>query len=451
MQQQKNIAIVGSGLVGTLLAIYLKKAGHKVCVYDRNPDIRTIEFSGRSINLAISNRGWKALNQIGIDEQIKQIAVPMEKRAIHTGKNKVNFQYYGNQNEAIYSVSRGVLNRRMIDIAEGFGVDFLFEKKIWDITLATATLHIGQTEKGAWKDKQYDIIFGADGAFSRVRHRMQRQSMYNYSQEFLPIGYKELNIPPDTDRNFIMNKNSLHIWPRGEYMLSALPNLDGSFNAILFMPLEGKNSFEKLQTKEDVLLFFKQNFPDTINVMPKLIDDFFKNPTSYLITTKCFPWTYKDKVALIGDASHAIVPFYGHGMNAGFEDITILNQMIQKYQDDWKMIFKKYQEERKPNTDAIAELSYRNFMEMSSDTANNNFLLRKEIENSFSNKYPNLWQPLYRMVTFSEDLPYSKALEIGDKQKNIMNKIMKIDKIEEKWNSIEIENKIIELLSKKII
>jgi len=449
MQQKKNIAIVGSGLVGTLLAIYLKKAGHKVCVYDRNPDIRTIEFSGRSINLAISNRGWKALNQVGIADQIKLIAIPMEKRAIHTGKNKVRFQYYGKENEAIYSVSRGVLNRKMIDIAEGFGVDFFFEQKIWDVTLATATLHIGQTEKGVWKDKQYDIVFGADGAFSRVRHRMQRQSMYNYSQEFLPIGYKELNIPADTNGNFMMNKNSLHIWPRGEYMLSALPNLDGSFNAILFMPLEGKNSFEKLQTKEEVLCFFKENFPDTINVMPELTRDFFKNPTSYLITTKCFPWTYKDKVALIGDASHAIVPFYGHGMNAGFEDITILNKMMQKYQDDWEMIFKKYQEERKPNTDAIAELSYRNFMEMSSDTANDNFLLSKEIEKSFSDKHPDLWQPLYRMVTFSEDLTYSKVLEIGDKQKNIMDEIMKIDKIEEKWNSTEIENKIIELLNKE--
>jgi len=449
MQQKKNIAIVGSGLVGTLLAIYLKKAGHNVCVYDRNSDIRTIEFSGRSINLAISNRGWKALSQIGIADKIKQIAVPMEKRAIHTGKDKVNVQYYGKENEAIYSVSRGVLNRKMIDIAEGFGVDFLFEQKIWDVTLATATLHIGQTEKGAWKDKQYDIVFGADGAFSRIRHRMQRQSMYNYSQEFLPIGYKELNIPSDTNGNFIMDKNSLHIWPRGKYMLSALPNLDGSFNAILFMPLEGENSFEKLQTKKDVLRFFKENFPDTINVMPKLVDDFFKNPTSYLITTKCFPWTYKDRVALIGDASHAIVPFYGHGMNAGFEDVTVLNQMMQKYQNDWEMIFKKYQEERKPNTDAIAELSYRNFVEMSSHTADDNFLLRKEIEKLFSDKYPDLWQPLYRMVTFSEDLTYSKALEIGDKQKNIMDKIMKIDKIEEKWDSKAVESKIIELLSEK--
>jgi len=446
MQKQKNIAIVGSGLVGTLLAIYLKKAGHKVSVYDRSPDIRTIEFSGRSINLAMSDRGWRALEYIGIADEIKEIAIPMEKRAIHIGENPVNFQYYGKEGEAIYSISRGVLNRKMIDMAEGFGVEFFFEQKVWDVTLSTATLHIGETEREEWKDVNFDIVFGADGAFSRVRHRMQRQSMFNYSQEFLSIGYKELNIPATANGDFIIDKNSLHIWPRGEYMLSALPNLDGSFNAILFMPFEGENSFEKLKTTEGVQRFFQEKFPDTIEVMPKLIEDFFKNPTSYLVTMRCFPWTYKDKVALIGDASHAIVPFYGHGMNAGLEDITILNQMMQKYGDDWEMIFKEYEKERKPNADAIAELSYRNFMEMSSDTADENFLLRKKIEKLFSEKYSELWQPLYSMVTFSSDKTYNEALQIGDKQKDIMDQVMQMENISEKWDSLEVENKILELL-----
>ncbi len=446
MQKQKNIAVVGSGLVGTLLAIYLKKAGHKVSVYDRSPDIRTIQFSGRSINLAMSDRGWRALEYIGIADQIKQIAIPMEKRAIHVGENPVNFQYYGKEGEAIYSISRGVLNRKMIDLAESFGVEFFFEQRVWDVTLSTATLHIGQTERGAWKDIGFDMVFGADGAFSRVRHRMQRQSMYNYSQEFLSIGYKELNIPADANGGYTIDRNSLHIWPRGDYMLSALPNLDGSFNAILFMPFEGENSFEQLQTQEDVIAFFEKNFPDTIDVMPKLVHDFFKNPTSYLVTMKCFPWTYKDKVALIGDASHAIVPFYGHGMNAGFEDITVLNRMMQQYGDDWETIFKEYENERKPNADAIAELSYRNFIEMSSDTADESFLLRKQIEKIFSDKYPDLWQPLYSMVTFSSDKTYSEALQIGEEQKTIMDKVMELDDIETIWGSLEVENKILELL-----
>src|SRR5690554_6892222 len=208
MQKQKNIAIVGSGLVGTLLAIYLKKAGHKVSVYDRSPDIRTIEFSGRSINLAMSDRGWRALEYIGIADEIKEIAIPMEKRAIHIGENPVNFQYYGKEGEAIYSISRGVLNRKMIDMAEGFGVEFFFEQKVWDVTLSTATLHIGETERGEWQDITFDMVFGADGAFSRVRHRMQRQSMFNYSQEFLSIGYKELNIPAAANGDFIIDKRS---------------------------------------------------------------------------------------------------------------------------------------------------------------------------------------------------------------------------------------------------
>jgi kynurenine 3-monooxygenase len=235
MQTPKKIAIVGSGLVGSLLAIYLRKAGHTVHLYDRSPDIRQIQFSGRSINLAMSNRGWKALDGVGISDSVHEIAIPMDKRAIHL-VDKLNFQNYGQEGESIYSISRGALNKRMIDLAEQAGAEFFFEQKIWDVTLSEATLHIGETERGAWEEKKYDMVFGADGAFSRIRHRMQRQSMFNYSQEFLNIGYKELNIPANPDGSHKLDKNSFHIWPRGEYMLIALPNLDGSFTCTLFMP-----------------------------------------------------------------------------------------------------------------------------------------------------------------------------------------------------------------------
>ena len=393
MQNSKKIAIVGSGLVGSLLAIYLRKAGHKVHVYDRSPDIRKIQFSGRSINLAMSNRGWKALDAVGIGDVVREIAIPMEKRAIHL-VDKLNFQNYGQEGESIYSISRGILNRKMIDLAEAEGAEFFFEHKIWDVTLEQATLHIGASERSAWEDKKYDIVFGADGAFSRIRHRMQRQSMFDYSQEFLPIGYKELNIPANPDGTPKLDNKSFHIWPRGEYMLIALPNLDGSFTCTLFMPFEGENSFALLNNRNSVEAFFEKNLPDTIDVIPKLAEDFFKNPTSTLVTMKCFPWTYKDKVALIGDASHAIVPFYGQGMIAGFEDITVLYEMIEKYGDDWETIFSEYEKSRKPNADAIAELSYRNFLEMSSKTADENFLLQKKIEKWFSDKHPEKWTPL---------------------------------------------------------
>ncbi len=445
MQTPQKIAVVGSGLVGTLLAIYLKKFGHTVHVFDRSPDIRTVEFSGRSINLVMSNRGWKALDDIGITEEIKKIGIPVDKRGIHLQDGSYTTQFYGKEGEAIYSLSRGILNRRMIDLAEDAGVEFFFEHKIWDISLADATLHIGESERGEWTSLKYDKVFGADGAFSRIRHRMQRQSMFNYSQEFMEIGYKELHIPANADGSHKIDKNSLHIWPRGNFMLMGLANLDGSFTCTLFMPFEGENSFEQLKNEKTLVDFFAEFFPDTKEVIPDLVEDFFKNPTSYLVMMKCFPWTHSDKVALIGDSAHAIVPFYGHGMNAGFEDITILSEMISKYGDDWKTIFSEYEKSRKPNADAIAELSYLNFMEMSSKTADDKFILQKKIEKWFSAKHPDKWMPLYSRVTFSLQ-PYAEALAIGEKQNKIMDEILAIESIEEIWDTEPIEQAILELL-----
>ena len=446
MQTSQKIAVVGSGLVGTLIAIYLKKLGHIVHVYDRSPDIRTVEFSGRSINLVMSNRGWKAMQDVGLEEEIRKIGIPVDKRAIHTQYDKINNQFYGKEGEAIFSLSRGVLNRRMIDLAEAEGVEFFFDQKIWDVTLADATLHIGETERGEWEDIKYDKVFGADGAFSRIRHRMQRQSMFDYSQEFMKIGYKELHIPANVDGTHKIDKNSLHIWPRGNFMLMALSNLDGTFTCTLFMPFEGENSFEQLKDETSLVEFFAKYFPDTKEVIPDLVNDFFRNPTSYLAIMKCYPWTYEDKVALIGDSAHAIVPFYGHGMNAGFEDITVLSELIAKYGDDWKMIFSEYQKSRKPNADAITELSRRNFIEMSTKTADEKFLLQKKIEKWFSDKHPDKWMPLYSRVTFSLQ-PYSEALAIGDFQNKIMEEVMQIPNIEEKWDLAEVENLIIKLLN----
>lgn len=446
MQTPQKIAVIGSGLVGTLLAIYLKKQGHTVHVLDRSPDIRTVEFSGRSINLVMSTRGWKALENIGLNEEIRKIGIPVDKRAIHLQDGKLNYQFYGKEGEAIFSLSRGVLNRKMIDLAEAAGVEFKFEHKIWDVNLSEATLYIGESERGEWKELQYDKVFGADGAFSRIRHRMQRQSMFDYSQEFMKIGYKELHIPANPDGTHKIDKNSLHIWPRGNFMLMALANLDGSFTCTLFMPFEGENSFESLQNEKQLVDFFAEFFPDTGAVIPDLVEDFFKNPTSYLVIMKCYPWTYEDKVAIIGDAAHAIVPFYGQGMNAGFEDITILSEMMAKYGDDWKTIFEEYQKERKPNADAIAELSRRNFMEMSAKTADESFLLQKKIEKWFSDKHPDKWLPLYSRVTFSTH-PYSEALALGDFQNKIMEEIMAMPNIGEIWDSEEVEHKMIALLS----
>ena len=441
----KNIAIIGSGLVGSLLALNLQKRGHKVTVFDRRPDIREIIFSGRSINLAMSARGWKALDDAGIGDAIRKIGIPMDKRAIHIGNDPEYYQYYGKEGEAIYSISRGILNREMITLAENEGVVFRFEEKVWDVHLPEAKIYTGETERGAWKEYQYDLVFGADGAFSRVRHKMQRRSRFDYSQDFLDTGYKELRIPANPDGTHQLDKNSLHIWPRGKFMLIALPNQDGTFTCTLFMPHEGENSFAQLTDSDRVQAFWNTHFSDTLALMPTLLEDFENNPQSALVTMKCYPWTYWDKVALVGDAAHAVVPFYGQGMNAGFEDISVLSAIMDQYGSDWEQVFEVYQKERKPNADAIAELSYRNFMEMSSKTADPNFLLRKKIEKHFATKYPDLWMPLYAMVTFST-IPYAEALAEGDRQAAIKDRIMQLEDIQSCWDSPAVEKMILEAL-----
>ncbi|GGD44602.1 FAD-dependent oxidoreductase [Muriicola marianensis] len=447
-QTPKNIAIVGSGLVGSLLAIYLRRRGHDITVFDRRPDIRTIEFSGRSINLAMSDRGWKSLREVDLEEEIKKLAIPLDKRAMHVLGKTQYYQKYGKEGEAIWSISRGVLNRKMIDLAEEAGAVFRFEEKVWDVDLPTATLYTGETEKGEWKEYRYDHIFGCDGAFSRVRHKMQRRSRFDYSQDFLDVGYKELTIPPNEDGTHKLDKHSFHIWPRGRFMFIAMPNLDGSFTCTLFLPFEGEVSFEKITTKKEATKFFTTYFPNVMQDIENLTHDFFKNPTSAMVTMKCYPWTYWDKVALVGDSAHAIVPFYGQGMNAGFEDIYCLDKIMDRFGDDWEAVFQTFQQERKPNADAIAELSYRNFLEMSSKTADPDFLLQKKIEKWFAAKHPELWEPTYSRVTFS-DRSYAEALAIGDFQEGIMKEVMKIPEIEGQWNSEAVEDLMLQLLKKK--
>lgn len=448
VQTSKNIAIIGSGLVGSLLAIYLRKKGHQVTVFDRRADIRTVEFSGRSINLAMSDRGWKALEQVGVEPKIRELAIPMDKRAMHLKDSPVYFQKYGKEGEAIWSISRGVLNRRMIDLAEAEGSEFRFNEKVWDIDLPGAKIYTGETEKGEWKEYAYDIIFGCDGAFSRVRHKMQRQSRFDYSQDFIDVGYKELSIPANADGSHKLDSNSFHIWPRGRFMLIAMPNLDGSFTCTLFLPFEGEVSFENIKTEQEAKAFFMEHFPDVGNEIENLTKDFFGNPTSTMVTMKCYPWTYWDKVVLVGDSAHAVVPFYGQGMNAGFEDIHELDRLMELHGDRWDLIFEQYQRLRKPNADAIAELSYRNFLEMSSKTADPKFLLQKKIEKHFEAKHPEKWEPVYSRVTFS-DRPYTEALALGDLQEGIMKEIMGMPGIGEIWDSKEVEDRMLALLQEQ--
>ncbi len=442
VSSKKEIIILGAGLVGSLVSIYLAKRGYTVHIYERRPDMRKEDIpAGRSINLALSDRGWRGLKGAGIEEAIRKVAIPMHGRIMHSVDGKITQQPYGEKGQSIYATSRGILNCELMTQAEKSGVKIFFNSRCTSIDLETAT--------AVFDDKKVSArtIFSADGAFSAARLQLQLSTdRFEYSQHYLNHGYKELLIPAGAGNSFLLEKNALHIWPRGGYMLIALPNLDGSFTCTLFFPFEGGDSFDSIKTKDDCIAFFKRVFPDVVPLMPTLAEDFFHNPTGSLVTVKCFPWTYKDKLCLMGDAAHAIVPFYGQGMNAGFEDCTVLDQLMEKFGDDLQKVFREFQVLRKPNTDAIAELAVMNFIEMRDLVGSQQFLLQKKIEARIHDKYPSKWLPLYSQVTFS-DIPYSVALDNGKRQSEIMKKVMQLQDIEKKWDSDEVERMILNHLS----
>jgi kynurenine 3-monooxygenase len=449
MSTQKNITVVGAGLVGSLVSIYLAKRGYKVDVYERRGDMRKANMiAGRSINLALSDRGWRGLEGVGIADEIKKIAIPMYGRAIHMKDGSSTYQAYGKDNQAIYSVSRGGINMRLMDLAEQQpNVTLHFEERCDKLDRKTNELSFFNTSTNKTTDVKSDIVLGSDGAFSAVRTQMQFQSdRFDYQQFYIDAGYKELVIPAGPNGEHLIEKNCLHIWPRGSFMMIALPNMDGSFTCTLFFQMEGKVSFDAIKTKEEVMAFCKQEFPDAVPLMPTLIEDWMTNPTSSLVTVKCKPWVWDEKIALIGDAAHAIVPFYGQGMNCGFEDCVVLNELMDKYGDLNGACLKEYETLRKPDGDAIADLAIANFIEMRDKTADKTFLLQKKIEAHFSAKHPEKWIPLYSMVTYSPHIRYSEALVNGNKQQAIMDKIMAMPDIEAKWDSAEVENAILSSL-----
>lgn len=442
--EKKEVIIVGAGLVGSLWAVYLSKAGYSVTIYERRSDIRKADIvAGKSINLALSNRGWKALDAVGVGDEIRKIAIPMYGRVMHDMKGNLTFQQYGKENEAIYSVSRGKVNATMMDIAEKYGnatIHYNHECKKVDLKTGTVTLQNMLT--GEEISAKADLVFGADGAFSAVRYTsMQKLDRFNYSQQFIADGYREILLPADPSGNYQMDKNALHIWPRGRFMLIALANEDGSFTCTLFMPHQGGDyAFEKLNSREKVNDFFKEVFPDFHAMVPNIADAWEDHPLSSLAIVRCFPWT-SGKVALLGDAAHATVPFYGQGMNAGFEDCTVLNELMHKHDHNWEAIFEEYNRERKPDGDALQDLSLENYYVMRDYVADPAFLLRKKIEAKFSQLNPEKWMPLYSQVTFSE-IRYSVAYKQGQIQQRIMDQIMELPAIEENWDSEEIMDKM---------
>jgi kynurenine 3-monooxygenase len=447
----KDIAIVGAGLVGSLMSIYLAKRGYKVSVFERRPDMRKGGPEvGRSINLALSTRGIRALDEVGLAEQIKTVAIPMHGRMMHDVQGKLTFQPYGKEGQFINSVSRSNLNIVLMDAAEKNGVTFHFNRRCTNINFDKTELTTIDITSGNSSADTFDLIIGADGAFSSVRWAMQMTDRFNFSQHYIEHGYKELHIPAGANGNFQLEKNALHIWPRESFMMIALPNPDGSFTCTLFFPFEGNPSFQTLQSTDAVKTFFETTFPDAAALIPDLLNDYQRNPTSSLVTVKCFPWV-KNKTFLIGDAAHGIVPFYGQGMNAGFEDCRILNELLETEKDNWDSVLPAYQLSRKENTDAISQLALDNFIEMRDLVADAEFLLRKKIEARLHQLYPDRWIPLYSMVTFYDDIPYATAYKTGIKQKKIMDEVMKKEGIADRWESLDFKSIVDELSREKAV
>jgi len=443
---KRKITIAGAGLVGSLCALYMQKRGFQVSLYERRNDLRLAEIAaGKSINLALSERGWTALKKVNAAKNVEKIAIPMYKRIMHDVHGQLSEQAYGNPDQAIYSVSRSKLNLVLMEMAENLGVEIHCNQRCLDVDFETATTTFEHTNSNKKTTVDSDLLIGADGAFSAVRNQMVKRNRQQYSQQYIEHGYKELLIPANDNGTHKLEKNALHIWPRGNFMLIALPNLDGSYTCTLFAPYEGKESFEKLNTHKDVQEYFEKTFPDLVPLIPDLCEQFFANPTSSMAIMRTYPWHVDDKTILIGDAAHATVPFYGQGMNAGFEDCRILDELLDKHNNNFETCFEEYSRVRKPNGDGVQDLSMHNFVVMRDKTAQTKFLLQKKIEQKFTQRYPEKWTPLYSMVSFT-NISYADAWHIGMKQEKLMQSIMSKPNISEVWDSEDVMEEMLRLL-----
>ena len=449
MNKKDKILIIGAGLCGSLLALRLAQRGHKVTVYESRPDLRKVAVAaGRSINLALSDRGLKALRLCGMEEKAKQVSIPMVGRLIHDREgNTFSSNYSGRENEYIHSISRRELNTILLNEAEKHeNVTIHFNKKCTKVAIENTTAYFKDNETEEDFYVTAEIIFGADGAGSALRksYIYERKFLFSYSQNYLNHGYKELEIPANKNGTHQISKQHLHIWPRGDFMLIALPNLDGSFTVTLFLSYdEGEFNFENLKSEEKIKNFFEKEFPDALALIPNIKQEFSNNPTGVLGTVKCSPWGYQNKTLLIGDAAHAIVPFYGQGMNASFEDVFVLDEILNDNLKDWKAVFKAYQKARKKNTDAIADLAIDNFYEMRDHVANPLFKEKRKIEMDLEKYFPTHYFSKYSMVTFNENIGYYQAMQKGRAQDKALLNLIADDKVHTNVNMSENDLKIV--------
>lgn len=414
IERTERVTVVGAGLVGSLLSMYLARRGFQVDVLERRPDMRRESIgAGRSINLAISTRGLHALRQVGLEEEALRHAIPMRGRMIHPVSGELVFQAYGkDESQHINSLSRAWLNAFLMTHAEGTGkVRIGFKQRVQHLDLETGTLGVLDEPSGTTREVRTSVLFGTDGSGSAVRQEVEKLPGHATTQEHLGHGYKELTIPAGPGGAFRMEKHALHIWPRGSYMLIALPNEDGSFTCTLFLPFQGPVSFESLDSPSRVVAFFQEQFPDALPLIPDLVHDFFHHPTGTMVTVKSAPWHVGGKALLLGDAAHAIVPFFGQGMNCGFEDCVVLDECLGRH-TRWAEAFEEFSRLRKTNADAIADMAVENFVEMRDKTADPRFLLEKAVEKALLNAFPGEFISRYSLVSFSR-VPYRLAYEVG--------------------------------------
>lgn len=418
----RHFTIVGSGLAGTLAAIYLARAGHPVHLYEKRPDPREGEFErGRSINLALSTRGLQALAEVGLDQAALAISIPMKGRMIHGSAGNLTFQPYGKDpTQVLHSISRSALNRLLVTTATSFeNVKISFNHRCTGFDVSKGTLEFLDAKANTSVSIAAACVVGADGAFSVIRSAFQRLDRFNYQQDFLTHGYKELTIPSGPDGIHRLDKHSLHIWPRGQFMMIALPNLDGSFTGTLFWPFEGPMSFAALDDEHKVTAFFKEHFADVPALIPDLGVQFLKNPTLSLVTIRCLPWHYHDRAVLVGDACHAVVPFLGQGMNAAFEDCSVLMNCLHQEPLDVSRAFARYESMRKQHTDVLADLCLANFVEMRDRVASPCFIVRKRVQVLMHRLLPHWYIPLYSLIEFTST-PYADAQRRSRRQNRIL-------------------------------
>lgn len=419
-----TVTIVGAGPVGTLMGAFLARRGLEVTIFERRPDMRAVaQPAGRSINLALANRGIDALDRLGLMDAVGDLLIPMRGRMIHGPDGALDLQPYGSKpHEVIYSVSRSALNKTLLDAAEEQSVMIEFNKRCDDIDFTQKTLSIYDETEEREHTIGFDRVIGADGGGSAVRPALARRQNSRVDEQLLGHGYKELTIPPGPGGVFLLEKNALHIWPRGGFMLIALPNTDGSFTATLFLPNEGPDSFASLRTEAEVAAFFAAHFADAVPLIENLTGSFFENPTGLLGTIRCACWHLGGEALLVGDAAHAIVPFHGQGMNAGFEDCVALDRCLDRMGDDWGGVFASFETAQKPNANAIADMALENYVEMRDSVLDPGYRLKREIAWKLEKIYPDRFIPRYAMVMFHL-LPYAEAYARGKIQADILDEL----------------------------